>query len=138
MGVLRTTGKVLGLVLALASLAPNTPSLAAQTRLEAEATAAAESWLRAVDANRTNQVWEGVASEVKRRVSRPKWEDLFLSERRALGRTLSRRLVRILLDTEGAIVTFQSSFEKKKPGGELLVLAREEDGRWRVMGYELL
>ena len=60
------------------------------------------------------------------------------SQRRPLGRTLSRKLVRILPGVDAAIITFQTSFEKKKSAAEILVLTRESDGKWRVSGYEIL
>ena len=44
----------------------------------------------------------------------------------------------ILADVDGAIITFQASFENKKSAAEILVLTRESDGKWRVSGYEIL
>ena len=115
-----------------------TLSATAETPPGAAAAAAAKSWLEFADADRYSQVWEGTAAEVKTLVSRRKWEDLISSQRRPLGRVLSRKVIRNLPNASGAIITFQTSFEKKKSAAEMLVIVREADGKWRVQAYEIL
>ena len=115
-----------------------TSGVAAEKPPGTAATAAAKSWLEFADADRYAQVWEGTASDGKKLTSQAKWEKMISSQRRPLGRTVSRKLVKILPGVDGAIITFQTSFEKKKLAAEIIVLTRESDGRWRVSGYEIL
>ena len=130
--------KHLLLVSAVCLVVAFTPAVAAETPSGTAARAAAKSWLEFADADQYLQVWEGTASDVKKLTSQREWEGMISSQRRPLGRTLSRKLVRILPGVDAAIITFQTSFQKKKSAAEILVLTRESDGKWRVSGYEIL
>ncbi len=123
-------------VLGFANLIADGFSMA--TPPDTAATKAARAWLELVDAARHAQAWEKTAAELKGLISRKEWESVFLSQRHDLGRLRSRKLAQSLDDPQAAIVTFHSSFEKKKSAAEMLIVTREADGRLRVMGYEIL
>lgn len=138
MGLTRTFRQSLASTLAVGLLLALTPDALAETPSEIAAKAAADSWLASTDADRYAQVWQGTASDVKKLTSQREWERMISSQRRPLGRTLSRKLVRILADIDAAIITYQTSFARKKSAAEMLVVTRDSDGKWRISGYEIL
>ena len=100
--------------------------------------AAAKAWLESVDTGKYSQAWDLTASDAKKLVSRTEWERIFLTERRALGKVISRKLVQSRPHADSDVVIFKTSFEKQESGAEMLMLMRDPDGRWRVLAYELL
>ncbi len=105
------------------------PGAAAQAPKQTAASAAAKAWIEDVDAGRYAQAWERTASEAKKLISRPEWERIFLSERRALGKVISRKLIQTRPTAESDVVIFKTSYEKKESVGEMLMLMRDPDGQ---------
>ncbi len=103
----------------------------------------AKMWLSLVDEGDGSKSWSEAAGYFRNAVSREQWEQTALSIRNPLGKVLSRKLETVVFRTSlpGApdgkymIITFSSSFERKKSAVETVIPMIDEDGEWRVSGY---
>jgi hypothetical protein len=126
---------VTGLLVGLAS--------ASQTSDEAEAIAAAESWLALVDAGQYGKSWDESASPFRVAISKVDWEKALRATRAPLGGLSSRSVkgseyttsLPGAPDGEYVVIQFQTSFAKKATAVETVTPMKDEDGTWRVSGY---
>jgi hypothetical protein len=115
----------------------------ADPRSMADATAAARSWLEALDEGNCSGSFERAAVFLRRALGAEAWERALTAVRAPLGRCLSRRIrSRRLVGplSHGprgpcVVIRFESEFEGRAHVVETLVPAIGRDGRWRVAGY---
>jgi hypothetical protein len=126
---------LLGLVFAVPSRGADSPEDAAQ--------AAAESWLKLVDAGDYDASWEQAAKVFKGSVSKDHWREAIAGSRGPLGRVVSRKLKSREFkerlpgapDGKYVIVVFDTVFEKKAGSIETITPMMDPDGTWHVSGY---
>lgn len=109
----------------------------------AQATGAAQAWLKLVDDGGYKESWEQAASFFKDRVPEPTWEDQLGAARKPLGPMLSRKLKRGRYatslpgapDGQYVVIQYDTSFQNKKSAVETITPMLDSDGKWRVSGY---
>jgi hypothetical protein len=133
---LRTIAVVLSLALSTtAAFAADAPEDAAQ--------AAAESWLKLVDAGDYAGSWDAGAKVFKAAVTKDQWAQAAGAARNPLGKLVSRKLKSREYKTSlpGApdgkyvIVQYDTVFANKAAAVETVVPMADPDGAWRVSGY---
>ena len=149
------TLSLIPLVLSLALLLPacgpsstaedeaSAPDVAAD--VDAAALAAAEGWLALVDADDYEASWQATGILFREEVPAGEWRDSMTQVREDMGAVTERRLHDQTLQTvmpgvpEGVylMLEYRSVFERQPQGAELVVLTRQDDGTWRVIGYFL-
>lgn len=108
----------------------------------AGAQAAAEGWLKRIDAGEYGQSWREAASPFQRTMDEARWTAVVGGARLPLGAVTSRRLLVSRFsptmpgapDGEYVFLQFETEFENKKKAVETLV-PMVEGGRWKVSGY---
>lgn len=126
----------------------STPSSSAPTKAEnpeAEkaALAAADSWLKLVDAGRYDESWGQAAEFFKKAVSQGEWAKKMRTFREPLGKLITREAASAQYatslpgapDGEYVVIQYNTSFEKKKNAVETVTPMKDPDGTWRVSGY---
>lgn len=124
--------------------APPKRNITAEEAKEAEARAAAETWLTLLDRGEFGKAWDECAKLFRDRVTRQQWVDGLPATRKPLGAMKSRRFELAVYRTslagapDGEYVTmrFITTFEKKSDVEELLTLVLE-NGAWRTTGYQI-
>ena len=104
--------------------------------------AAANSWVRLVDAQNWSESWNAAGTLFKTQMSAPRWASTIQPVREPLGAVASRSLKGITKagslpgapDGQYEIVQFETSFAHKSNAIETVVIAREPSG-WKVDGY---
>jgi hypothetical protein len=118
------------------------PSWPAETPEDA-AQAAAESWLKLVDAGEYRASWEQTAKLFRGAVTQEQWTQAAKGTRAPLGKLVSRK-VKSRQYTEKApgapdgkyvVIQFESAFENKASAIETVTPMLDPDGVWRVSGY---
>jgi uncharacterized protein DUF4019 len=112
---------------------------------EDAALAAAEKWLKVVDAGDYAKSYEEAASLLKGALTQEKWELAVRASRRPLGKVASRKLksrehTTTLPDApagEYFVIQFDTAFEKKPSSVETITPMLDTDGTWRVSGYHI-
>ncbi len=133
--------------LALAAPLLATLVLAAPARAddasEKAALAAADAWLKLVDAGEYAASWDGAATFFKGAVPKPDWQKSLKAVRSPLGKLLSRKVASKTFteslpgapDGKYVVLQYETSFENKKHAIETVTPMLEPDGTWRVSGY---
>jgi hypothetical protein len=138
----------IGLLTLLAALAPPkaTPT-AVPTPTEmpekVAAQAAAESWLKLVDAGQYAESWDAAAAQFKKTVSQKAWVAALTQVRAPLGSLVSRkfRASQYFTDLPGAptgeyvVIEYDSQFASGGPMTERITPMKDPDGAWRASGY---
>lgn len=137
-----TIGRVAGLaLLALALAAP----LAAQTPEERAAREVAERWLAHLDAEEYEASWAEAGRIFQRAVSEAQWVQQATALRQQVGGIEEREYLasESATDPQGAPpgdyvnVQYRSRFGTVGQATEVVVLVREAERGWRVVGYFL-
>jgi hypothetical protein len=110
---------------------------------EKAATAAARTWLAAIDEGAYAQTWTNAATGFKSAVTSEKWTDSMQRYRKPLGSLISRTVksAKEMSSLPGApdgdyvVMQFESSFAEKKSAIETVTFLLEKDGQWRAAGY---
>jgi hypothetical protein len=110
---------------------------------EAQALAAARTWLALVDEGKYGDSWATAAAYFKNAITKEKWEQMLTAVRNPLGRLVSRELISKTYtqslpgapDGEYVIIQFATSFENKKSAIETVTPMLDSDNEWRVSGY---
>ena len=110
---------------------------------EAEAVAAAITWLALVDEGIYGDSWETAAAYFKRAITKEKWDQMLTAVRSPLGSPVSREPISKTYtqslpgapDGEYVVIQFATSFENKKSAIETITPMLDNDGEWRVSGY---
>jgi len=109
----------------------------------AQATRAAESWLKLVDAGRYRRSYKDTSSYFQGRIDEEKWAATVEPVRKPLGEVISRKLkdAQYTTNLPGApdgqyvVIQFDTSFQNKKSAIETVTPMLDKDGKWRVSGY---
>ena len=130
------------LPIVLGTLAIAVTALAQDPRRN-EAVAAAREWLALLDKHDVKQLYTASGKRFRQGISEEKWGEVAESGRQQFGVVKSRTL--IAADSppetpnrpkgEFMTVVFRADFDKRGVGTESLTLEREDDGKWRVIGY---
>jgi hypothetical protein len=104
--------------------------------------AAANAWVRFVDAKRWNDSWAAAGALFKSQMSQPLWASTVQPIREPLGTVSSRALESVIKsqslpgapDGEYEVLQFRTSFANKAAATETVVIAHEAAG-WKVDGY---
>jgi hypothetical protein len=118
------------------------PALAQDPR-RSEAVGAARDWLVLLDKHDVKQMYASSGKRFREGISAEKWGEVAESGRQQFGAVKSRTLLGAESppDTPNRpkgdfmTVVFRADFEKRGIGTESLTLEREDDGKWRVIGY---
>jgi len=110
---------------------------------EKAAVAAADAWLKLVDASQYEKSWQEAAEFFRNAVSQADWQKSMEAFRKPLGVMVSRTLKATHYTTTApgapngqyVIIQYDSSFENKKSGVETVTPMLDKDGKWRVSGY---
>lgn len=105
----------------------------------AAARAAAESWLKLVDAGDYSNAWATSSSDIKGDTSQFFWTTVIKAGRVALGSRRSHALKATTPDRANKYVKFEydSEFSRDQRVNESITVRRENDGTWRVAGYNV-
>jgi opacity protein-like surface antigen len=120
-----------------------TSAARADGAVEQAAVAAAEAWLKQVDAGQYGASWDGAAKLFKGSVTRAQWEQALGGVRAPLGKVLSRKLSSRTYteslpgapDGKYVVLQYTTRFEGKQSAVETVTPMLDPDGRWRVSGY---
>jgi hypothetical protein len=104
---------------------------------------AAKSWLALVDAGEYAKSWSAAAELFQKQVSSDRWVETVRGVRGEIGKLASRKATKSdysptlpgAPDGEYVIQQYASAFENKKEAMESVVLLKEKDGSWKVVGY---
>jgi Protein of unknown function (DUF4019) len=115
----------------------------AQDEKTKAAEAAAESWLKLVDAGNYVQSWEETSASFKASITKKDWEQRLKGVRDPLGAVNSRKVKAAkhmthlpgAPDGEYVVIQYDASFANKKDSVETVTPMLEKDGQWRVTGY---
>ena len=116
-----------------------------ENKPEDAAQAAAESWLKLVDAGKYEESWEQAAKVFKDAVTKDQWTQASVGARTPLGKLKSRKLKSRAYteqlpgapDGKYVVIRFDTIFEHKAATVETVTPMLEPDGAWRVTGYFL-
>ncbi len=117
-------------------------SLSAQEK-EKAATDAATPWLALVDSGQYGESWFQASSDFRGAASKEQWIDALNTVRTPLGKLVSRQLKSATYTTklpkmrpgEYMVVQYDTSYEKSPGMLEVVVMAMEKNGAWKVSGY---
>lgn len=135
--------RFLAAVLLIPTMAMFVPTAVHGQESNAAAQASAESWLALVDTQRYADSWEAAGAFFKTAVTSEKWQQAVRAARQPLGALKSRSLksataTRTLPgapDGDYVVLQFDASLEHKGAAVETVTVARQADGKWRVVGY---
>lgn len=104
---------------------------------------AAMKWLPLVDEGKYAESWSAAAAHFRGAITQARWQESVTGVRKPLGKVISRavktRTPQATLPGapagEYVIVTFDTSFEKRKATVETVTAVKEKDGVWRICGY---
>ena len=110
---------------------------------EDAAQAAAESWLKLVDAEQYGESWDGAAPLFEGAVTREQWIQAASGVRGPLGTLESRKISSRKYtdqlpgapDGKYVVLQFDAVYENKSSAVETVTPMLDEDGVWRVSGY---
>jgi hypothetical protein len=96
-----------------------------------------------VDAGEYAKSWTAAAALFQKQVSADRWADTVRGVREELGKLVSRKATKAdysrtlpgAPDGEYVVHQYSSAFENKKEAMEHVVLMKEKDGNWKVVGY---
>lgn len=113
--------------------------MAQETKETVAARAAAEKWLKLVDAGDYSNAWNSSSEEVRAGTSGFFWTTVVSASRLPLGEARSRKLKAAVPGANGKQVAFEyeSRFGKDQTVSETVKAAHEKDGAWRVTGYSV-
>jgi hypothetical protein len=137
--------RVVGLacLLSLGSLALAGSGTRAAETPEDAAQAAAESWLKLVDAGQYGESWERSGSLFKGAVTLDQWKQALTGVRGPMGKLVSRKIKSRQYrermpggpDGKYVVLQFDAVFENKASAVETVTPMVDPDGVWRVSGY---
>jgi opacity protein-like surface antigen len=110
---------------------------------EDQAQAAAEAWLKLVDAGSFDASWDQAARLFKGAVTRDQWSRTVAGVRSPLGKVLSRKVgsrkyaesLPGAPDGKYVVLQFETAFAHKATAVETITPMLDPDGVWRVSGY---
>jgi len=106
---------------------------------------AAEQWLKLVDANQYGESWDAGALSFKLTIPRDEWIVAEQKLRQPLGAVKSRQIFDVrwaenpqnLPQGEYMVFAYNTAFQNRENGRELVTLVQGDDGAWRVLTYAI-
>lgn len=106
---------------------------------------AAQKWLTMVDAKAYEDSWNASAEFLKTSVSKDQWAKTMEQIRTPMGDMVSRKVTQSeyrtmlpkALKGQYVIIKFDTSFSDRTSVAESVTQMLEDDGSWRVGGYQL-
>ncbi len=107
------------------------------------AVTSAEQWVRLIDEGHYIESWEESSEYFKQVIKQDQWEQAVRTVRKPLGKLVLRELKSTVYTTslpgvpdgEYVVIEFNTSFENKKSGVEIVTPRVDKDGIWKVSGY---
>ena len=134
----------LGLLALLVGLLAVPSALAGQqqTASERDVAAAAEAWLKILDAGEYRETWNQAAPLFRTSLTAEQWEAAARPVRERVGALVSRTVQKVTPTTtlpnapagEYMVVEFSSVFQGLPRAVETVVMRREAEREWRVVG----
>jgi hypothetical protein len=133
----------IGIVVGAVLLGAEGEDKAAEEAARKVAAEAARSWLALVDAGEYARSWNAAAALFQKQVTSDRWVETVRGVRGQLGKFVSRKPTKSdysrtlpgAPDGEYVVQQYSSAFENKKEAVEHVVLMKEKDGSWKVVGY---
>ena len=133
----------IGLVAGAVLLGAEGEGKAAEEAARKASAESAQSWLALVDAGEYAKSWSAAAELFQKQVSSDRWVETVRGVRGEIGKLVSRKATKAdysrtlpgAPDGEYVIHQYSSAFENKKEAMEHVVLMKEKDGSWKVVGY---
>lgn len=142
---MRTSAPFTGPLLLLAglALASATPALGQATVADSAAVVAAEDWLAWLAAGEYQTSWEEAGEMFRAETTPEAWAEQAAAGHLAIGDIVARELAELhaVTDPHGAPpgdyvhIRYLSEFDVAGPAMETVVLIREAERGWRVIGY---
>ncbi len=109
------------------------------------ALASATAWLALADSGKYPETWDQAAVLFKNALNKDQWIASLERGRTPLGKVLSRKLWSNMYTTslpgapEGkyVVIMYNTEFENKKSAVETVTPMLDQDGKWRVAGYQI-
>jgi len=135
--------KVLASIATLALLITASPPGFSEATPEAQAQAAALTWLGLVDAGDYQQSWVTGADYFRNSIEEREWVSRVSTVRASFRAPRSRSVSSVTFtpslpgaaDGEHFVIQFATRFRNKVAATETVTLMKNLDGRWRVSGY---
>jgi len=133
----------IGLVAGAVLLGAEGEDKAAEKAAKKASSDAATNWLALVDAGEYAKSWSSAAALFQKQVSSARWAETVRGARGELGKVVSRKAPKAdysrtlpgAPDGEYVIQQYASAFENREEAVEQVVLMKEKDGSWKVVGY---
>lgn len=128
--------------------APAAPQQQALTpeeqKILADNAADALKWLTLIDQGKYGESWDAASKTFQLTINRNEWIKAEEKLRKPLGTVVSRQLLQQLPKQnpkglpEGyyMVLVYQTNFTNRPNANELVTMALESDGRWRVLTYQ--
>ena len=142
----RPTRFAAGLYAAAAALAfATTPALAQEPQSLSDAQEAAERWLAQADSGNYAATWRDAALPFRGAVTQAQWEASMRAVRTPLGAAGERALQSATFhrslpgapDGQYVVLQYSTQFANKQQAVETITPMLEQDGAWRVSGYQI-
>jgi hypothetical protein len=142
---MRTRFRTAGLLLVLAclQLAFATPTLAQAAEADAAARNAAEVWLASLAAGEYRTSWEEAGEMFRASTTAEAWAEQAAAGHQRIGDLIGRELVELRSATDPpgvpagdyVHIRYHSEFSVIGPAVETVIVTREAERGWRVIGY---
>jgi hypothetical protein len=136
---------LLGSLIVLCSLVLSLSLAAAQQTTQEPIIRQAEEFLQLLDQQEPLKAWAATTLYFRKKIPQDRWQQIYQGKRARLGSPTSRTLAGYWYHNafEQAVrglylqVDFRTNFQARADVTERLVMYRDFDGRWRVIGYFL-
>ena len=126
---------------ALALMTLSAPAIASPDALT-PGVAAANDWLKQLDAKNWNESWEATGKLFQSNLTQEQWAKTAQAVREPLGAVISRHILGVTKTTtlpgapdgEYGVLTYSAAFTNKASAVETVILARDGE-QWKIVGY---
>jgi hypothetical protein len=126
---------------ALALVTLSAPAIASPDAVTPEV-AAANDWLKQLDAKNWNESWEGTGKLFQSNLTQEQWTKTAQAVREPLGAVISRHILGVTKTTtlpgapdgEYGVLTYSTAFTNKASAVETVVLIHDGE-QWKIVGY---
>jgi hypothetical protein len=122
---------------------PPPSELEIQAEIILHAQQVAKAWLTEIDGDQYDNTWDHAATLFQQQVTKQQWQIQMIRIRGLLGAVEKRKLIAAELrhnlpgapDGQYVVLKYESKFEHKMRGLEVVTPMKDADGKWRVAGY---
>lgn len=105
-----------------------------------------DAWLALSDAEKYGESWDTASKTFQLTISKHEWETAMNTIRKPLGKVTSRKIIDIgsaenpkgLPAGEYMVFYYETAFANKPKGSELITLVLTDDGKWKILTYQVL